>query len=81
MRLWHSRPVNRVEQKLEGAFGLGAMLDAKAEQDDLALAFGEGDGGGFAGELLCSLGLAGDENVFGVVGIPGEHGTLYIGGG
>jgi len=47
------------------------MLHAKAEQDDLV--FRERDGGGFAGELLGALGVAGDENVFGVVWMPGEH--------
>ena len=55
------------------------MLHAKAEQDDLA--FGEGNGGGLAREFLGALRVAGDENVFGVVWIPGEHGTLHVGRG
>jgi hypothetical protein len=56
---------------LEDAFGLGAVLDAEAEHDDFAFAARECDGGGFALETFGAVGVAGDEDVFGVVGIPG----------
>ena len=66
---------------MEGAFGLRAVLDAEAEHYDFAFAALEGDGGGFALEAFGAMGVAGDQNVFGVVGIPRDDGTLDVGRG
>src|SRR5262249_55229179 len=68
-----------VEEKLEGAFGLGAVLHAEAEEDDLSLAASESDSGGFALEALGAFGVTGDEDVLGVLGIPRDDGALDVG--
>src|SRR5215470_15183921 len=72
-------PGDGVEEELERAFGLGAVLDAEAEEDDLSFAEGECDGGGFAFQAFCAFGVAGDEDILRVFGIPGDDGALDVG--
>ncbi len=72
-------PGDGVEEELKGAFGLRAVLHAEAEEDDPSFAASERDGGGFALETLGAFGVARDEDVFGIFGIPGDDGTLDIG--
>ena len=57
------------------------MLDAEAEHYDFSFAFGEGDGGGFAFESFGALGVAGNQDVLGVRGIPGDDGAFDAGRG
>src|SRR5271155_5483353 len=56
----HCSPEDGVEEELEGAFGLGAVLDAEAEHYDLPLSFDKTDGGGFALEAFGAVRVAGD---------------------
>ena len=77
----HSSPEDGVEEELEGAFGLGAVLDAESKHYNFAFASRERDDGGFALEAFGAVGVAGDEDIFGVVGIPGDYGTLDVGRG
>src|SRR5580693_8534994 len=75
----HSSPKDGVEQELEGAFSLRAVLDAEPEHYNLTLTPCKSDGGGFALEALGAVGVAGDEDVFGVVGIPRDDAPLDVG--
>src|SRR5271170_3417434 len=75
----HYGPEDGVEEELEGAFGLGAVLDAETEHDNFSFAALERDYGGFALEAFCAVGVARDQDVFGVVGIPGDDAALDVG--
>ena len=61
--------------------GLPAVLRAEAEEDDLAFAEGHGYRGGFAGEAIGAVDPSGEEDVFVVFGIGGEHPALHVGCG
>src|SRR5271170_1808021 len=56
----HYGPEDGVEEELEGAFGLGAVLDAETEHDNLPLTPCEGDGGGFALKAFGAMSVTGD---------------------
>src|SRR5215472_13458252 len=77
--LLHSRPMNRIEQQLESSFCLGAMLDAETEHHNLSLPFCESDGRSLPLQAFCSVGIPGDQNVFGIFRIPGDDGALNLG--
>ena len=56
----HPSPIDGVEEELEGAFGLGAVLDAESEHYDFAFAACEADCGGFTLKAFGAVGVAGD---------------------
>src|SRR5215472_10827257 len=75
----HASPHDSVKQHLKSSLGLGAMLYAEAEHHDLAFALGETYDRGLAFQALSPVGVAGDQNVLGIVGIPGDHRALHVG--
>src|SRR6266700_6190167 len=75
----HPRPGNRVKQHLKCSFGLGAVLHSESEQHNLPFASSKAHDRGFALEAFGAVGVTGDQDVLGVVWIPGNHGALGFG--
>src|SRR5215471_3951360 len=71
-------PINRVEEHLERAFGLGAMLHAEPKHHDLAFALGETYHGSLALQAFGAVRIARDEDVPGAVRVPGNDRALHI---
>jgi len=77
--LLHSRPFYCVEQHLKCPLGLGAVLDAKAKEHDLAFASRKADDSGFPLQALRAVGIAGEQNILGVIRVPGDDGAPGVG--
>src|SRR5215472_10687890 len=75
----HASPHDSVKQHLKSSLGLGAMLYAEAEHHDLAFALGEAYDRGLTFQAFGAVGVAGDQNVLGIIGIPGDHRALHVG--
>src|SRR4051794_34936700 len=78
MRLLHSCPLNGVEQHLKSSFCLCAMLHTEPKHYNLTLAARKAHGSRLALQTLGAMSVAGEQHVLGVIGIPGDHGTLRV---
>jgi hypothetical protein len=89
-RISQGGSIERVEEELQGAQGLRAVLGTEADQDDAALADAEVDDGGAALEALATFDVAREQDAARVVGVGGDEAAgrpgdesyrLYVGFG
>src|SRR5215471_20935256 len=76
LRLLHPRPLDGIEEHLEGSFGLSAVLYPKAEEHDSSFAVGHRNGGCFARQFFRAANPARKQDVLVVLRVARQDPAL-----